>query len=258
MSESGTEIARTVGEVAALTGVSVRTLHHYDHVGLVVPSQRSAAGYRHYVDADVERLLQVLTYRELGFPLEQIATLLDDPGADPMAHLRRQHRLLVDRIEHLHHMVVAVEAMMSNRTNGINLSAAEQAEIFGDNWMGDEYAVEAQERWGDTDAWAQSRARTAAFTKGDWQRVKDDTEALEVKLAQALRRGVVPGGAEANALAEEHRAAITQFYDCDHSMQVCLAQMYVADERFTAHYDEREPGLARFLHDIIVANAETR
>ncbi|MGC4960537.1 MerR family transcriptional regulator [Gordonia sp. DT101] len=253
---SDSEPSRTVGAVARLTGVSVRTLHHYDQIGLVVPSDRTPAGYRVYDDADIERLHRVLTYRELGFPLEQIATLLDDPSVDALAHLRDQHALLIDRIDRLHRMVAAVEDMMDAKDNGIRLTAEEQAEIFGQDWLGDEYAAEAEERWGDSEAWEQSRKRTARFGKDDWRRIKAEGDALEAKLADALRSGVAPGSPEANALAEEHRSGIDQFYDCGHEMQVNLANMYVADPRFTKHYDDVAPGLALYVRDVIVANAE--
>ncbi|UPW09696.1 MerR family transcriptional regulator [Gordonia terrae] len=244
-----------VGVVAGLVGVSVRTLHHYDQIGLVVPSGRTPAGYRVYDDTDVERLHQVLTYRELGFSLEQIATLLDDPDADPLSHLHTQREILTGRIDRLLRMVAALEEMMNAKKKGITLSAADQAEIFGDDWPGEEYAAEAEERWGNTEAWTQSRQRTAQYSKEDWQRIKDETDDLERRLAEAMRRDVTPGSAEANALAEEHRAQIGRFYDCDHAMQVCLADMYVADPRFTEHYDEHAPGLAVYLREVIRANA---
>lgn len=258
MGDVSEEDQRTVGAIARLVGISVRTLHHYDHIGLVVPSGRTASGYRMYDDADVERLHRVLTYRELGFPLEQIATLLDDPSVDAMAHLRDQHDLLTERIDRLHRMVAAVEEMMNAKKDGIQLTAAEQAEIFGDDWPGDEYATEAQERWGDTDAWRQSQERTARFDKDDWRRIKVEGDALEAKLADVMRAGVTAGSPEADALAEQHRAGINRFYDCGYEMHVCLAEMYLSDPRFTAHYDTRAPGLAQFLRDIIVANAEGR
>ncbi|WP_019202359.1 MerR family transcriptional regulator [Tsukamurella sp. 1534] len=248
----------TVGVIARMTGVSVRTLHHYDEIGLVVPSGRTPAGYRVYSAGDVERLHQVLTYRELGFPLEQIATLLDDPSADALAHLEEQRKLLSERIDRLHRMVAAVEEMMNSKKSGIALTTEEQVEIFGDNWLGDEYAEEAEQRWGDTDAWKQGRARTATFTKDDWKRIKAEGDALEAAFADALARGVAPGSEEANALAERHRTAIETYYDCDHAMQVNLAEMYVADPRFAKHYDDIAPGLAQWLRDAIVANAEAR
>lgn len=246
----------TVGVVAKLVGVSVRTLHHYDEIGLVTPSDRTPSGYRSYSDADVERLHRVLTYRALGFPLEEIAALLDDPDVDAVAHLRRQHELLSERIDRLHEMAAAVEKMMEAKSMGIQLTPEEQNEIFGADWPGEEYAAEAKERWADTDAWKQSQQRTAKFDKKDWQRIKAEGDALEAKLAEAMAEGVEPGSDRANALAEEHRAGIAKFYDCDHPMQVNLAEMYVADDRFRQHYDDIAPGLAQFVRDIIVANAE--
>lgn len=246
----------TVGVVANLVGVSVRTLHHYDDIGLVTPSGRTASGYRSYSSADVERLHQVLLYRELGFPLEEIATLLDDPSVDALAHLRRQLDLLGERIDSLHRMAAAVEKIMEARTVGNQLTPEEQREIFGNDWPAEEYAAEAEERWGNTDEWKQSQERTAKFTKADWQKVKDDNDALMAKLAAGLTGGMQPGSDEANALAEDHRAGIEQFYDCGYDMQVCLAEMYIQDERFTKTYEDVEPGLAQFVRDIIVANAE--
>lgn len=253
---SGVSGSRTVGEVSRIVGVSVRALHHYDEIGLVVPSGRTPAGYRSYSGPDVERLHRVLLYRELGFALEKIATLLDDPDVDALAHLRRQRELLDDRIDRLHQMVAAVDTMMEVHTMGTSLTPEEQAEIFGESWLGQDYAAEAEQRWGDTDAWAQSQARTAGFTKADWQRVKADTDALEADLVTAQQDGVTPGSERANTLAETHRARVAEFYDCDHAMQVNLAESYVADERFRAHYDELSPGLAQWLRDVIVANAE--
>ncbi|KUH94330.1 MerR family transcriptional regulator [Mycobacterium sp. IS-3022] len=246
--------ANTVGAVAALTGVSVRTLHHYDHIGLVVPSVRTSAGYRGYTDADIERLHVVLVYRSVGLPLEEIRALLDG-DADVLDHLQRQHRLLLEQADRLQHTIKAVEELMSAHRSGIQLTAEEQVEIFGTTAHSEEYAAEAEERWGGTDAWRQSQRRAAQFTKQDWIDIKAEGDALLQALAEAKCSGVTPGTAQADALAERHRLSIERFYDCDHEMQVCLAQMYVADERFTRYYDDVEPGLAQFLHDIIVAKS---
>lgn len=245
----------TVGAVAKLVGVSVRTLHHYDEIGLVVPSDRTPVGYRTYSAADVERLHQVLTYRELGFSLSQVQEIVSE-SVDTMAHLRRQRRLLDERIDRLHQMAAAVEKMMEAKSMGVQLTPEEQREIFGDKWLDENYAAEAEERWGETDAWKQSQQRTAKFSKADWQQIKDDGDALVARLAQAMADGVAPGSAEANALAEEHRAGIAVFYDCDHRMHGCVAEMYVSDDRFRAYYDSVAPGLAQFVHDVVVANAE--
>src|SRR3954452_19587409 len=165
----GGAMSWTVGELARLAGVTVRTLHHYDRIGLVRPSERTSAGYRSYDVHDLDRLQQVLVYRELGFPLEEVATLLDDPDADPLAHLRRQHRLLRGRLERTQAMVAAVEKEMEARHMGMQLTPEERFEVFGDQDPA-QYDAEVEERWGDTDAYAQSRRRGATYGKEDWLR----------------------------------------------------------------------------------------
>ena len=244
--------AKTVGAVAALTGVSVRALHHYDHIGLVVPSVRTPSGYRGYTDADIERLHMVLVYRSVGLPLDEIRVLLDDEDTDVVARLQRQHALLSEQADRLNDTIKAVEELMNAHRRGIQLSAEEQVEIFGATALREEYAVEAEQRWGDTDAWEQSQQRSAGFTKEDWIEIKADGDALLAELAEAKRAGVAPGTARADDLAARHRASIERFYDCDDEMARCLVQMYLADDRFTSYYDDVEPGLAQFLHDIVV------
>ncbi|CCG01216.1 MerR family transcriptional regulator [Blastococcus saxobsidens] len=244
-----------VGQVAATAGVTVRTLHHYDRIGLLSPSGRTANGYRQYAPADLDRLHQVLLYRELGFPLEEVATLLDDPSADPLEHLRRQHRLLQGRLERTSAMVAAVEKEMEARAMGISLTPEERFEVFGD-WLPEEYAAEAEEKWGDTDAWAQSQQRTRAITKDDWLRVKAESDDVERRFAEALAADVPADSEQAMDLAEEHRQQISRnFYDCTPAMHAGLGQMYLADERFTAYYERIAPGLAQYVSDAVQANA---
>jgi DNA-binding transcriptional MerR regulator len=245
--------ARTVGAVAGLTGVSVRTLHHYDHIGLVVPSIRTAAGYRGYTDADIERLHLVLVYRSVGLRLEEIRTLLDDPDADVVAHLQRQLELLRSHADRLHHTITAVEELMNAHRRGVQLTAEEQIEIFGTTAHSETYAAEAEQRWGTTEAWRQSQRRTAAMTKQDWIDLKAEGDALLADLAAAKRAGVAPGSPAADALAARHRASIERFYDCDAAMHRGLVEMYLADDRFTRYYDDAEPGLAQYLYDVVTA-----
>ncbi len=244
-----------VGEVAALAGVTVRTLHHYDRIGLLSPSGRTAAGYRQYAPADLDRLHSVLLYRALGFSLEEVATLLDDPSADPAEHLRRQHRLLLERLDRTSAMVAAVEKEMEARAMGISLTPEERFEVFGEQDPA-QYDAEVEERWGDTDAYAQSRRRTAAYTKEDWLRIKAEAEDLEARFAAALTGGVPADSEQAMDLAEEHRRQIeATYYDCAPGMHAALGRMYVEDERFAAHYDQRAPGLAQYVSTAVQANA---
>ena len=251
--------ANTVGAVATLTGVSVRTLHHYDHIGLVVPSVRTPAGYRGYTDADIERLHLVLVYRSVGMPLGEIRALLEDSSADVLEHLQRQHTLLLEQAERLQRTIKAVEELMNAHNEGIQLTAEEQVEIFGTEGLtifSSEYAAEAEERWGETDAWKQSQQRVSKFTKQDWIAIKAEGDALLEALAQAKRNSTAPGSTEANELAARHRASIERFYECGDEMQRNLVEMYLADERFTRYYDDVEPGLAQFLHDVVVASID--
>ncbi|CAM5533448.1 MULTISPECIES: MerR family transcriptional regulator [Streptomyces] len=245
----------SVGQVAGFAGVTVRTLHHYDDIGLLVPGERSHAGHRRYNDADLDRLQQILFYRELGFPLEEVAALLDDPAADPREHLRRQHELLTARIEQLRKMAEAVEQAMEARTMGINLTPEERFEVFGDKDP-EQYAEEAERRWGGTDSYAESQRRAATYTKEDWKRLQAEANEWSERYVALMAAGEPPTGEGAMDLAEEHRQHISGwYYECGYEMHQCLAEMYVADERFKAFYDTMRPGLAEHLRAAILANA---
>ena len=246
----------TVGEVAQYAGVSVRTLHHCDEVGLLAPRGRTAAGYRQYGQADLERLQQILCYRELGFGLEEIAEILDDPRADPVDHLRRQHGLLTDRMERLAAMAAAVKKTMEARKMGISLNPDEMFEVFGDEDPA-QYAEEVEQRWGDSDAYKQSQRRTASYTKDDWLKIRAEGEAATLRLAEAMTSGAPPDSPAAMDAAEAHRAQIDRwFYNLSYDMHRGLADMYIADPRFTATYEKVAPGLAQYIRDAIHANAD--
>ncbi|MEU6405579.1 MerR family transcriptional regulator [Streptomyces sp. NPDC046985] len=246
----------SVGEVAGYAGVTVRTLHHYDEIGLLVPGDRSHAGHRRYGDADLDRLQRILFYRELGFPLEEVAALLDDPDADPRAHLRRQHELLTARIEKLRKMAAAVEQAMEARRMGINLTPEERFEVFGDADPA-RHAEEAEQRWGGSEAYTESRRRTARYTKEDWTRLQAEAGDWGARYAALAAAGEPPAGEAAMDLAEEHREHISRwFYACSHEMHRGLAEMYVADDRFKAFYEALRPGVAEHLKAAILANAD--
>jgi len=247
----------TVGRLAELAGVTVRTLHHYDEIGLVQPSGRTSVGYRVYGAADVERLRQVLLYRRLGFGLREVADLVSDPSADAVAHLRRQRSLLLEQRDHVDAMVAAIDKELEARSMGINITPEEQLEVFGTDKVGGEWADEATRRWGDTDAYRQSQRRVASYGKEDWQRIKAEADAGVQGFAEAMRAGLPAAGRDAMDLAERHRQHISRyFYDCGYDMHRGLADMYLADARFTANYDSVEPGLAQYVHDAIHANAD--
>ncbi|MEU3916871.1 MerR family transcriptional regulator [Streptomyces sp. NPDC029004] len=245
----------SVGQVSAFAKVTVRTLHHYDEIGLLRPGGRSHAGHRRYEDADLDRLQQILFYRELGFPLDEVAALLDDPDADPREHLRRQHELLTGRIARLQEMAAAVEQAMEARKMGINLTPEEKFEVFGDHDP-EQYAEEAQQRWGGTAQYAESQRRAARYTKDDWKRMQDELADWGARYDALMADGEPATGERAMDMAEEHRQHITKwFYECTYEIHTGLGEMYVSDERFRAFYDKTRPGLAGHLRDAILANA---
>lgn len=245
-----------VSRVAALAGVTVRTLHHYDDIGLLVPGERTSAGYRVYTDADLERLQQIRFYRELGFGLDEIAVLLDT--ADPREHFRRQHLLLLERIKKLTEMATAIEFAMEAQKVGVNLTPEERFEVFGE-FDPEQYADEAEERWGGTDAYAQSQRRTSRYSKADWLRFRTESEDWGRRFAAVMEARLPAAGTEAMDLAEEHRQQISRwFYECSYEIHTGLADMYVADPRFTASYEKIRPGMAQFLNEAIHANAVAR
>lgn len=247
----------SVGQVAELAGVTVRALHHYDRIGLLRPSDRTEAGYRLYTAGDLERLQQILFYRELGFSLENIGEILRVPDLDPADHLRRQHQLLRERIERLQRMVTAIEYTMEVHRMGISLTPEERFEVFGD-WSPEDYADEADERWGHTDAYAESQRRVSHYNKEDWLRIKAEGADLDRRFASALAARLTPDSEQAMEVAEAHRQQISRnFYECSYEMHRGLADMFVADPRFRARYEEIAPGLAEFAAAAIRANADT-
>lgn len=239
----------SVGEAARLAGVTVRTLHHYDELGLVVAARRPN-GHRAYGHEALRQLQQVRFFIELGFPLEEIRRIMDDPAYDRRSALERQRQMLVGRLTRARRVLETVELAILAEEEGIEMDAG--AMFDGLN----PHAEEAEERWGDTEAYRESARRTKGYTKDDWRAIKGELSAIEEHLATLLRRGVAPDSDEATAAAERARLHIDRwFYPCSHEMHVSLGAMYVDDPRFTAHYDETEPGLAVFVRDAIAANA---
>jgi DNA-binding transcriptional MerR regulator len=254
-SQHTARVELTVGQVAETFGVTVRTLHHYDAQGLVVPSARTHAGYRLYTDADLSRLAAVVTYRRLGLPLAQVRDLLDGEGT-ASEHLRRQRDAVLTRLGELSELVRAIDAALEAEMNDRPASTAELKELFGDGFS-EEHQAEAEERWGETDAWKQSASRTRRYTTQDWAAIKAEGDAVDAALVAALGSGAAPDSDEAMDAAEAHRAHIARwFYDLDHTFHRGLADMYLADPRFTKTYEDRAPGLAQYVHDAIHANAD--
>lgn len=237
----GTEL--TIGEAAELLGITVRTLRHWESIDLLVPSWRTLGGHRLYVDADLERAQRILVYREIGLPLAEVRSLVDGDG-DAREHLERQRRLLVDRASHLRRIIGAVDEMLEemrmNDGKNTTMDARAAAEKFGGGWRQD-FADEAEARWGDTEAWEQSQQANANRTEEEWAQMYADQEALVAKLAQAIGDDVDPDSELGREVSAMHRAGVEKHYECGHGRQVILARMYLVDERFHEAYGGVEP-----------------
>ena len=220
-----------------------------------MPSARTSAGYRLYTDADLTRLASVVTYRRLGLPLTEVRALLDGEGT-PQEHLRRQRDVVMTRLDELEQLVTAIDRALEATMDDRPASTDELKELFGDGFS-DEYQAEAEERWGESDAWTQSKRRTDRYTKTDFEQIKGEGDAVNAALVAALRSGAPATSTEAMDAAEAHRAHIERwFYDLDHDFHRGLADMYLADPRFTKSYEDQQEGLAQYVHDAIHANAD--
>jgi DNA-binding transcriptional MerR regulator len=245
----------TVGEIARIAGVTVRTLHHYDEIGLVVPKTRTESGYRLYGDMQVERLQEVLFFRELGLPLEEIRDMVEEPGYDRAAALTRQRALLEAKAERVLRMIDAVDAAIDASMRGITMDKEDMLEVFGD-FDPSEYEDEARERWGHTDAYKESQRRVATYTKDDWKAIGADGAEINEAFLALMAAGTAADSSEAMAVAEHHRAHISKwFYQCPHEVHAGLGRMYVEDHRFTENIDKAGEGLAEYMSRAIQANA---
>jgi len=247
----------TVGEVAELAHVSIRTLHHYHEIGLLEPARRTDAGYRLYGPAELERLHQVLLFRELGLSLEDIAVVLEEPPPERARALLLHRSGLEQRRRRTDAVIRAVDRAIEALERGETMSDNELFEGFED-FDHAQYAEEAEERWGDTDAYKQSMRRTKSYTKADWAAVQAEADGIMKRFVALMESGADPGSEEALAVAEEHRNHIgLRFYDCPPKMHAGLADMYEADARFGEYFEKYAEGLTPFVATAIRANAAT-
>lgn len=250
-----------VKDVARIAGVSVRTLHHYDRIGLLPPSGRTAAGYRLYRNDDLLRLQQILIGRELGMPLEAIKRSVEDPSFDRRAALENQRKELAARAKRTAEMLRAVDAALAAITSdgGTTMKDMSTEEITAmfNGFNPTQYEDEVQDRWGDTDAYKECARRTGQYTQADWERYKEESHTIMKTAAELFRTGAPADGTEAMAIAERHRLSIDRwFYPCEAKMHAGLADMYEADERFAATIDKYGRGLTTWWSAAMRANAQ--
>lgn len=243
-----------VGDVARLAGVSVRTLHHYEELGLLQPDRDAESGYRRYSDEDMARLQQVLFYRELGLGLDQIGDIMNAPDFDRRQALLEQRRLLADQVVRLQATLRLVDKTLAAIEGGYNMTKEEMFEVFG-GFDPAQYETEVEQRWGGDDAYKESTRRAKQYNKADWERFAKENEEIGAAIIALMDDGVSAGDERAMDAVERHRLLIDKwFYPCSREFHAQLGSMYIADERFRKTYEDMRTGMAQYMHDAIEAN----
>lgn len=236
-----------IKEFAELTGVSVRTLHYYDEIGLLKPCYvDDQNGYRFYDEASLERMQEILFYRELDFPLKSITKILASPNYDKQKALAEQKRLLTLKKVRLERLIVALE---QTEKGEITMSAFDNSEY---ETARQQYEDEAKQRWGGTDAYNESQAKTAGYSKEKWNEVLDSMNGVLAEFAECKKCGESADGDTAQRLVKKLQDYITaNFYHCTDDILAGLGQMYVCDERFKNNIDSHDEGVAEFVSEAI-------
>lgn len=243
----------TVQKLGQLAGVSTRTLRYYDEIGILKPARINSSGYRIYGEAEVDRLQQILFYRELGVGLDRIKEIVTDPDFDGAAVLKDHRQQLLDKRKQLDLLIANVEKTILLSEGRITMTDKEKFEGFKQNMIDEnekKYGKEIREKYGD-DTVNQSNEKLKNMTQEQHDEVTRLAEEVNTTLAEAFKTGD-PASELAQKAADLHKRWLT-FYWPQYSKEAHagLAQMYVDDERFTAYYDKDQPGTAEFLRDAI-------
>lgn len=238
-----------INEISKLTGVSIRMLHHYDKIGLLVPSKRTDANYRMYSDEDVAKLYQILLFKELEFSLQEIKTILQDENFDREKALKEQRNLIIKKKNRLEKIIESIDDTINNFGGNVmnkeNFKAFDYEDIKKHE---EKYKEETERKYGKTDAYKESKEKTSKYSKNDWENIMGEAESIYVELSKLMDKE--PSDEQVQLLVEKWRNHITEnFYNCTIEIFRGLALMYVADERFTKNIDKYGEGLAQFLSD---------
>lgn len=238
-----------IKEVADMVGISVRTLHHYDAIGILKPENVTESGYRLYTERDFERLQQILFFKELDFKLQEIKEVLDNPDFDRKDALKIHKELLIEKRKRLEKIIESIDITMDSIEGGIEMSKKEMFDVFD---MGEiekhreKYAKEARDKYGNSEAYKESEKRTSKYSKEDWKKISEDGNEIFLELSNVMDREV--GDSKVQEIVEKWRNHISKnFYNCTPEIFSGLAQMYICDERFRENIDRIKPGLTSFL-----------
>ncbi|KXY89795.1 MULTISPECIES: MerR family transcriptional regulator [Bacillus cereus group] len=240
-------MAMKVKEVANLVGISVRTLHHYDEIGLLTPDETTESGYRLYSNENLETLQQILFFKELGFPLKKIKEIIMSPSFDREEALKLHKKMLLEKRARLDKVIATIDKTIQHTKGEIEMTNKEKFEGF--DFSHNPYEEEARERWGDA---AVDKANE--YAKGMSKEKQEEFNAIYRNLA-ALRHGA-PDSKEAQEAIKVWYDYLQNFSHYSLDAFKGLGQMYVADERFTKNIDKFGEGLAQFMCDAMEVYAD--
>lgn len=219
----------TVNEVSKLTGVSVRALQYYDKIGLLKPTEYTASGYRLYDDTALEMLQQILLFKELEFPLKEIKEILSRPDYDKSKALEQQITLLTMKKEHLENLIEFARGIKLVGVKTMDFTVFDTKKI-------DEYARQAKEQWGQTDAYKEFEQKAKGRSKEEEQTVAEGLMQLFVELGQLKAAKAQPDSADVQSQVGKLQDYITQnYYQCSNDILLCLGDMYAGGGDFTAN-----------------------
>ena len=234
-----------IKEFAKFTGVSVRTLHYYDEIGLLPPARVDrSTGYRYYDESSLLRMQEILFYRELDFSLKSIGEILTSAHYDKNKALTEQRHLLTLKKERLERLIAAVDDAMK----GENVMTAFDNSIF------EKHKAEVKEKWGKTDAYKQHEEKTKDYSRQKWNDLASGMDDIMAEFALCMKNGEAADSSEARRLVKLLQSHITEnYYNCTDQILAGLGQMYVADERFKNNIDKHADGTAAFICEAISA-----
>ncbi|MDF2520169.1 MAG: transcriptional regulator, MerR family protein [Clostridia bacterium] len=244
----------TVQKLGSLAGISTRTLRYYDEIGILKPARINSSGYRLYGQAEVDRLQQILFYRELGVSLELIKEIVTAPSFDGALALREHRERLLEKREQLDRLIANVEKTIAVTEGRIKMSDKEKFEGFKKNLIEEnekKYGKEIREKYGEETV-EKSNAKMMNMTQEEYDRATGLANEITKTLAEAFATGN-PAGELAQKAADLHKQWLCLYWaQYSKEAHAGLAQMYVDDPRFTAYYDKEQPGTAEFLRDAIL------
>lgn len=243
----------TVQKLGRMAGISPRTLRYYDEIGLLKPRRINSSGYRIYGESEVNRLQQILFYRELGVSLDGIKNMVTAPSFDGAKALREHHEKLLEKREQLNLLIANVEKTIAMTEGRITMSDKEKFQGFKQSLLEEnekKYGKEIREKYGESTI-AKSNEKFMNMTEEQYNEVTHLAETILKKLNEAMKTND-PASELAMEVAKLHKKWLCYYWDSySKEAHAGLAQMYVDDERFTAYYDKDQPGAAKFLRDAI-------